>query len=71
MVAVEEAQQVENVWLEEETQRKQKEEVTSQVEEMASHVVKEASQMVIAKGMVGGLVEGVLQEAGQQVAAST
>lgn len=64
-------QQVENLWLEEETQRKQQVEVTSQAEEAASQVVKEASQVVIAKGMEGGLVEGVLQEEGPQVVAST
>lgn len=62
--------QVENVWLEEETQRKQREGVTCHAEE-AAYQEKEAYHAVIAKGMVGCLVEGVLQEEGPQVVAST
>ena len=60
-----------NLWLEEEIQRRQREEVTSQAEEAAYQAVKEAYQAVIAKGMEEYLVEGVLQEEGPQVEAST
>jgi len=56
--------EVENWWFEEDTQRKQWEEVTSQAGEVAYQDVKEAYQAVIAKGMEGDLVEGVLQEGG-------
>ncbi len=69
MVAVE-GRQVNNLWLEE-TQRKQREEVTSQAGEAVGHAVKVVYQAVIAKGMEGCLVEGVLQEEGPQVEAST
>ena len=59
-----EGQEVKNWWLEEEIQRKQREEVTYQA-------VKVAYQAEIAKGMKECLVEGVLQEEGPQVGAST
>ena len=60
-----------NLWLEEEIQGMQREEVTSQAEEAAYQAVKEAYQAVIAKGMEECLVEGVLQEEEPQVEAST
>lgn len=70
MVAVE-GQRVENSCLEEETQQKQREEVTSQVEEAASQVAEVAYPLAIAKGMEEGLLEVVLQEEGRQLVALT
>lgn len=69
-MAVEE-QQVDKSCLEEETQQKQLEEVTSQVEEATCRGVEVAYQLATAMGMKEGLLEVVLQEEGLQVVALT
>lgn len=66
-----EGQQVEKSCLEEETQQKQQEGVTSQVEGVARQGAEGAYQLAIAKGMEEGLQEVALQEEGLHVVALT